>query len=100
MCFFGGGTRFSEQRFGIGAYSECACLVPYNPDPSWLVAGAVQLNPSLLTLSVIAMLLPAVYHNAVQTGGVDPLTNQQEGHDILSISRFVSTSLWCSILVN
>ncbi|KAH9994793.1 Sodium/calcium exchanger protein-domain-containing protein [Russula vinacea] len=70
MCFFAGGTRFSEQGFGI---------------------SAVQLNSSLLTLSVIAVLLPAAFHNAVQPtdGSVDPLTNQQEGHDILSISHGV-----------
>ena len=69
--------------------------------PSRLVPGAVQLNSSLLTLSVIAVLLPAAFHNAVQpTGGLDPLTDQQEGHDILSISHGVRRSLWCSILVN
>jgi len=73
MCFFAGGTRFSEQGFGI---------------------GAVQLNSSLLTLSVIAVLLPAAFHNAVQpTDGVDPLTNQQEGRDILSISHGVAVIL-------
>ena len=69
--------------------------------PSWRVAGAVQLNSSLLTLSVIALLLPAAFHNAVQpTDGIDPLTDKQEGHDILSISHGVSRSLWCSFLVN
>ncbi|KAI0280806.1 Sodium/calcium exchanger protein-domain-containing protein [Russula aff. rugulosa BPL654] len=74
MCFFAGGTRFSEQGFGI---------------------SAVQLNSSLLTLSVIGVLLPAAFHNAVQPsdGGVDPLTNQQEGHDILSISHGVAVIL-------
>ncbi|KAN0113962.1 calcium/proton exchanger [Russula decolorans] len=74
MCFLAGGTRFSEQGFGI---------------------SAVQLDLSLLTLSVIAVLLPAAFHNAVQpTDGVDPLTNQQEGHNILSISHGVCRSLW------
>ncbi|KAF8486048.1 calcium/proton exchanger [Russula ochroleuca] len=73
MCFFVGGTRFSEQGFGI---------------------SAVQLNSSLLTLSVIAVLLPAAFHNAVEpTNGVDPLTNQQEGRDILSISHGVAVIL-------
>jgi hypothetical protein len=49
---------------------------------------------------VIAVLLPAAFHNAVQpTDGVDPLTNQQEGHDILSISHGVCRSLWCIVLV-
>jgi hypothetical protein len=31
MCFFTGGTRFSEQSLGIGAYSERTCLLPLNP---------------------------------------------------------------------
>jgi len=45
-------------------------------------------------LSVIAVLLPAAFHNAVQpTDGIDPLTNQQEGHDILSISHGVAVIL-------
>lgn len=36
------------------------------------------------------MLLPAAFHNAVEpVGGVDPLTDAQEGHDILSISHGV-----------
>jgi Ca2+:H+ antiporter len=95
MCFFAGGTRFSEQGFGISTCSERPCLVPFNSGYTWLVAGAVQLNSSLLTLSVIGVLLPAAFHNAVQPsdGGVDPLTNQQEGHDILSISHGVCRSL-------
>jgi len=40
------------------------------------------------------VLLPAAFHNAVQpTDGIDPLTNQQEGHDILSISHGVAVIL-------
>jgi len=38
------------------------------------------------------VLLPAAFHNAVQPAnfnGVDPLTDAQEGHDILSISHGV-----------
>ncbi|KAN0124599.1 calcium/proton exchanger, partial [Lactarius tabidus] len=71
MCFFAGGTRFSEQGFGM---------------------SATQLNSSLLTLSVIAVLLPAAFHSAVQpsAGGTDPLTDAQEGHDILAISHGAS----------
>jgi hypothetical protein len=54
------------------------------------MAGAAQLNSSLLTLSVIGVLLPAAFHIAVQpTDGVDPLTKAQEGHDILAISHGV-----------
>ena len=58
--------------------------------PFWLVAGAVRLNSSLLTLSVIAVVLPAAFNSVVQpTDGIDPLTNLQEGQDILSISHGV-----------
>ena len=104
MCFFAGGTRFSEQGFGVSACSEHACLVPFNPGyTSWLVAGAgaAKLDSSLLILGVIAVLLSAAFHNSVQsTASVYPLTNQQEGHYIISISHGVRRSLWCSILVN
>jgi hypothetical protein len=31
MCFFTGGTRFSEQGLGIGACFERTCLLPLNP---------------------------------------------------------------------
>ena len=33
MCFFVGGTRFSEQGLGIGACSERTCLLLLNPGP-------------------------------------------------------------------
>ncbi|CAE6465827.1 unnamed protein product [Rhizoctonia solani] len=67
MCFFAGGTRYSEQGF---------------------MAGAAQLNSSLLAISVIAVLLPAAFHFA---------TNQQldpdEGLDILRMSHGVAIVL-------
>jgi Ca2+:H+ antiporter len=68
MCFFAGGLKYSEQGFGV---------------------SASQLNASLLTISVIAVLLPAAFHfNA------DPLlTNSQEGHDILAVSHGVAVIL-------
>lgn len=54
----------------------------------------MQLNSSLLTLSVIAVLLPAAFHNAIQpTDNDGPLTNEKERHDILSISHGVRKSL-------
>jgi Ca2+:H+ antiporter len=96
MCFFVGGTRFSEQGFGIGACSERAWLFSFNsgPRPCSLIAGAAHQNSYLLTLSVIAVLLPAAFHNVVQsTGGVNPLTSEQDGHDILSISHGVCRPL-------
>ncbi|CAE6493234.1 unnamed protein product [Rhizoctonia solani] len=67
MCFFAGGTRYSEQGF---------------------MASAAQLNSSLLAISVIAVLLPAAFHFA---------TNQQadpdEGQDILKMSHGVAIVL-------
>ncbi|KAJ7135717.1 Sodium/calcium exchanger protein-domain-containing protein [Mycena epipterygia] len=48
MCFFCGGVKFSEQGFA---------------------AGAAQLNSSLLTLSVVAVLLPAAYQMTQKTDG-------------------------------
>ncbi|KAF8557435.1 calcium/proton exchanger, partial [Imleria badia] len=44
-CFFAGGLRFSEQGFGM---------------------GAAQLNSSLLTISVIALLLPVAFYTILQ----------------------------------
>jgi len=67
MCFFAGGTRYSEQGF---------------------MAGAAQLNSSLLTISVIAVLLPAAFHFAVNTN-----TDPDEGNDILRMSHGVAIIL-------
>ncbi|GAW10023.1 Calcium proton exchanger [Lentinula edodes] len=67
MCFFAGGLRFSEQGFS---------------------AVATQLNSSLLTLSVIAVLLPAAFHMNV-TGSTD----SDEGQDILKVSHGVALIL-------
>ena len=68
MCFFAGGTRFSEQGFGI---------------------SSTQLNSSLLTVSVIAVLLPAAFHF---TAGGD-IPDESEGRDILAVSHGVSSIL-------
>ncbi|KAM5538547.1 hypothetical protein V8D89_007880 [Ganoderma adspersum] len=62
MCFFAGGTRFSEQGFGI---------------------SVTQLNSSLLTISVIAVLLPAAFHTAA---GAE-IPDDQESKDILAVSH-------------
>jgi Ca2+:H+ antiporter len=66
MCFFAGGTRFSEQGFGM---------------------SATQLNSSLLTISVIAVLLPAAFHLSFSDTG---LNTTVEGSDILKVSHGVS----------
>ncbi|KAG6836827.1 hypothetical protein H0H93_002673 [Arthromyces matolae] len=60
MCFFAGGIKYSQQGFG---------------------ASATQLNSSLLTISVIAVLLPAAYH--LSSNGTDT----DEGSHILALSR-------------
>ncbi|KAI0822456.1 calcium/proton exchanger [Trametes gibbosa] len=62
MCFFAGGTRFSEQGFGI---------------------SVTQLNSSLLLLSVIAVLIPAAFHF---TAG-EQIDDPKEAKDILAVSH-------------
>ncbi|KAF9223872.1 calcium/proton exchanger [Gyrodon lividus] len=68
MCFFAGGMRFSEQGFGT---------------------SAVQLNSSLLTISVIAVLLPGAFYMALQ-GQTDEASIDQE---ILKMSHGVAIIL-------
>lgn len=74
MCFFAGGTKFAEQGFAF---------------------SASQINTSLLTLSVIAVLLPAAFHLALQDVDPDPNdpARQTEGASILSISHGVALIL-------
>ncbi|CAK5268737.1 unnamed protein product, partial [Mycena citricolor] len=67
MCFFAGGVKYSEQGFG---------------------ASATQLNSSLLTISVIAVLLPAAFRFSV-TATSDP----DPGLDILRFSHGVAIIL-------
>ncbi|KAF7359886.1 Ca(2+)/H(+) antiporter [Mycena venus] len=67
MCFFAGGIKFSEQGFG---------------------ASATQLNSSLLTISVIAILLPNAFRFAV-TKASDP----DAGEDVLKVSHGVALIL-------
>ncbi|KAJ7475792.1 Sodium/calcium exchanger protein-domain-containing protein [Mycena latifolia] len=67
MCFFAGGVKFSEQGFG---------------------ASATQLNSSLLTISVIAVLLPTAFRFSV-TATSDP----DSGQDILKASHGVALIL-------
>ncbi|TFK50114.1 calcium/proton exchanger [Heliocybe sulcata] len=62
MCFFAGGTRFSEQGFGT---------------------SAAQVNSSLLILSVIAVLLPAAF----QYTDSSSVTVSEENKEILSVSH-------------
>ncbi|KAG2130002.1 calcium/proton exchanger [Suillus cothurnatus] len=64
MSFFAGGLRFSEQGFG---------------------QSAVQLNSSLLTISVIAILLPGAFHMALQ--GQPEYDELSTDYNILKISH-------------
>ncbi|OJT15202.1 Vacuolar cation/proton exchanger 5 [Trametes pubescens] len=68
MCFFAGGTRFSEQGFGI---------------------SVTQLNSTLLMMSVIALLIPAAFHF---TAG-EQIDDPKEAKDILSVSHGTSIIL-------
>ncbi|KAL1700241.1 hypothetical protein EV121DRAFT_264313 [Schizophyllum commune] len=70
MCFFAGGLKYAEQGFGV---------------------STTQLNSSLLTISVIAVLLPAAYHLALTDDNVS--NDQDQGSPILSLSRGVSIIL-------
>ncbi|TFK72926.1 calcium/proton exchanger [Pluteus cervinus] len=66
MCFFAGGLKYSQQGFGT---------------------SAVQLNSSLLTVSVIAVLLPAAFN---LSGDIDDETLRK---DILRLSHGVALIL-------
>lgn len=66
MCFFAGGLRYQEQGFG---------------------AVTTQLNSSLLTISVIAVLLPAAFHFSAT------LKPDEEKRAILAVSRGTSIIL-------
>ncbi|KAF8989978.1 hypothetical protein BDQ17DRAFT_1547375 [Cyathus striatus] len=68
MCFFAGGLKYSEQGFSL---------------------FASQLNSSLLTISVIAVLLPAAFHFSTAT----QLSDDQERTAILSVSHGVAIIL-------
>ncbi|KAG1873383.1 Sodium/calcium exchanger protein-domain-containing protein [Suillus tomentosus] len=70
MCFFAGGLRFSEQGFG---------------------QSAVQLNSSLLTISVIAVLLPGAFHMALQ--GQPEYDELSTDYNILKTSHGVAIIL-------
>ncbi|KAG2078544.1 calcium/proton exchanger [Suillus decipiens] len=70
MCFFAGGLRFSEQGFG---------------------QSAVQLNSSLLTISVIAVLLPGAFHMALQ--------GQPESDELSTDYKILKTSHGVAIIL-
>ncbi|EJF64654.1 calcium/proton exchanger [Dichomitus squalens LYAD-421 SS1] len=94
MCFFAGGTRFSEQGFGED-YSRPPLPLRATRNHTRSVrrtvvlaarvhsAGVVQLNSSLLIISVIAVLLPAAFHTAAGA----QIPDGPEAKDILAVSH-------------
>ncbi|KAF9236747.1 calcium proton exchanger [Melanogaster broomeanus] len=70
MCFFAGGLRFSEQGFGM---------------------SAAQMNSSLLTISVIAVLLPGAFLMALE--GQTNYDATATGEEILKMSHGVAIIL-------
>ncbi|KAF8525832.1 Calcium/proton exchanger, partial [Hysterangium stoloniferum] len=74
MCFFAGGTKFSEQGF---------------------LTTAANTNSSLLTISVIAVLIPAAYVLAIDALNASSSndTNVDPARDILKMSRGVAVIL-------
>ncbi|KAL0564289.1 hypothetical protein V5O48_017764 [Marasmius crinis-equi] len=74
MCFFAGGIKYSEQGFG---------------------AAATQIDSSMLTISVIAVLLPAAFHLIVNLQGQNP-SDAHENQEILKMSHGVAILLLIS----
>ncbi|KAI6038769.1 calcium/proton exchanger [Pisolithus marmoratus] len=62
MCFFAGGLWFLEQGFRHGLQ----CVICINYLCSHSVIAAVQVNSSLLAVSIIAVLLPGAFHMVFQ----------------------------------
>jgi Ca2+:H+ antiporter len=74
MCFFAGGTRFSEQV---------------------IMTTASQLSSSLLLLAVIAVIIPSAFHFAVNNNGEsgESVSNTLEATDLLAMSHGVAIIL-------
>jgi Ca2+:H+ antiporter len=70
MCFFAGGTKYAEQGFGI---------------------SATQVNSSLLTIAVIAVLLPGAFNLTIRLN----ITEKDDDYekDILALSHGVAILL-------
>lgn len=70
MCLFAGGTRFAEQE---------------------ILATSANLNGSLLTIAIIAILIPAAFHFALRTSTT--VTDAVEQRDLLEMSHGVAIVL-------
>lgn len=94
------GHVFLRWRFEIlGARFWRQCVKPIIPGPIFIcwcyhaMAGTTQLNSSLLTISVIAVLLPAAFQFSTSS-----LSDTEQNHDILSVSHGVCMLLWTTRL--
>lgn len=97
MCFFAGGIRKAEQGFLASTRAFFPSSLNFS-DPElmrmpWFLIGAANVNSSLLTISVIAVLLPAAFVIAIgNNANTDIQVSQQtEGNDVLRMSRGVSS---------
>ncbi|KAF9652089.1 calcium/proton exchanger [Thelephora ganbajun] len=72
LCFFVGGTRFSEQGFSL---------------------SAIQVNSSLLTLSVIGVLTPVTYHMVTGSNQISGFDSETEQRHILKLSHGIAIVL-------
>lgn len=69
----------------------CTLVVLFLPALTPLAPAATQLNSSLLTISVIAVILPAAFHFIVSD------SDSNEAGDILKLSHGVSVSVFVGI---
>lgn len=65
LCFFAGGTKFSEQGFAV---------------------GATQLNSSLLTISITGVLIPVAFDAVSGSSQISGFDSDTEQRDILKFS--------------
>ena len=84
LCFFAGGIRFYEQGFDASAYAVGKSFVLAHPE----AVASTQMHSTLLTISVGALLLPAIYHFSI--GGTTEEVLAAEKKQILQMSRGVS----------
>jgi len=93
LPFLIGGLRSEEKVLPPGPRAGRACCVYHHPVEIYVLidssTGVMQLNSSLLSLSVIAVLLPAAFHLVRSTDRPDTTTAAQESHEILSVSHGV-----------
>ncbi|KAK1224086.1 hypothetical protein PQX77_008416 [Marasmius sp. AFHP31] len=92
MCFFAGGIKYSEQGFGAGKSNSTPRFRVFIYSHETATTAATQLNSSLLTISVIAVLLPAAFHLNVNVQGQQP-SDDDESQDILKMSHGVAILL-------